>query len=105
MELLVALGVVGLLAAIALPSYAAIIERQKVSQARVELIEIDFRPPWRLVGEVGGAAIFVESQAHAPRIRIEGEVMEPRHSGPAGRHARRLCGRTIAAIARPLRRI
>jgi general secretion pathway protein G len=40
LELLVALGVIGLLAAIALPSYAAIIERQKVSQARVELIEI-----------------------------------------------------------------
>ena len=40
MELMAALVVVGLLAAIALPSYAAIIERQKVGQARVDLLKI-----------------------------------------------------------------
>jgi general secretion pathway protein G len=40
LELLVALVVVGLLAAIALPSYAAIIERQKVGEAARELQEI-----------------------------------------------------------------
>ena len=37
---MVALAVVGLLAAIALPSYAAIIERQKVSEAGRELTDI-----------------------------------------------------------------
>ncbi len=40
MELMAALAVVGLLAAIALPSYAAIIERQKVGQAGRDLQEI-----------------------------------------------------------------
>ena len=40
LELLVALTVVGLLATIALPTYAAIIERQKVGEAGRELMEI-----------------------------------------------------------------
>ena len=40
LELMVALAVVGLLAAIALPTYAAIIERQKVGEAGRELMEI-----------------------------------------------------------------
>jgi general secretion pathway protein G len=40
LELLVALAVVGLLAAIALPSYSAIIERQKVGEAGRELMDI-----------------------------------------------------------------
>ena len=40
MELMTALVVVGLLAAIALPSYAAIVERQKVGQARIDLLKI-----------------------------------------------------------------
>ena len=39
-ELLVALAVVGLLTAIALPAYSAIIEQQKVGEARRELLEI-----------------------------------------------------------------
>jgi general secretion pathway protein G len=40
MELMAAVVIVGLLAAIALPSYAAIIERQKVGQARIDLLKI-----------------------------------------------------------------
>jgi general secretion pathway protein G len=40
LELLVAVAVVGLLAAIALPTFAAIIERQKVGEAGRELMEI-----------------------------------------------------------------
>jgi general secretion pathway protein G len=40
LELMVALVVVGLLAAIALPSYSAIIERQKVGEAARELQQI-----------------------------------------------------------------
>lgn len=43
MELMAVVAVVGLLAAIALPSYAAIIERQKVGQARSDLLEIAMR--------------------------------------------------------------
>ena len=40
LELMATLVVVGLLAAIALPSYAAIVERQKVGQARFDLLKI-----------------------------------------------------------------
>ena len=40
LELMVALAVVGLLAAIALPTYAAIIKQQKVGEAGRELMEI-----------------------------------------------------------------
>jgi general secretion pathway protein G len=40
LELVTAVAVVGLLAAIAVPSYAAIIERQRVSEARRELVDI-----------------------------------------------------------------
>jgi general secretion pathway protein G len=43
MELMTVLVVVGLLAAIALPSYAAIIERQKIGQARLDLLGIAMR--------------------------------------------------------------
>jgi general secretion pathway protein G len=40
MELMATVAIVGLLAAVALPSYAAIIERQKVGQARIDLLKI-----------------------------------------------------------------
>ena len=40
LELMAVVAVVGLLAAIALPSYAAIVERQKVGQAARDLLEI-----------------------------------------------------------------
>jgi general secretion pathway protein G len=40
MELMTAVVIVGLLVAIALPSYAAIVERQKVGQARIDLLKI-----------------------------------------------------------------
>jgi general secretion pathway protein G len=40
LELMATVAVVGLLASIALPSYAAIIERQKVGQAKLDLHEI-----------------------------------------------------------------
>lgn len=40
LELMLAVVVIGLLVAIALPSYSGIVERQKVAEARRELIEI-----------------------------------------------------------------